>query len=608
MPFRSALQARPALQAFVVLAIAVILFPLVFTGRFEIGAAVTVGAMSISATGFVLLIGYAQQLALGHAAFCLVGGYASAILTVRYGWDPLAALVAAAAVSMACAYVLGKPILKLRGFILAMASLALQLILVFVALEAVAFTGGAEGIPGVPKFGAFGQPFESDRSLYYFVWLLVAISILIALNIERSGIGRALRAIAVSEAAAGAVGIDVTVHKVQMFVLSAGFASVTGSLTVHYLRIMEPHVFGFVFSLFLITAVIVGGLGSIWGGVLGAAAMVAVRESLRGLHLPQWEIVIMGALTVGVLLAFRRGVAGAIADLHARLAASPREPYADDARMLSQPLPVLAPRLAEGAPLVSVTGVSKSFGSLQAVQEASFAVEAGSVTALIGPNGAGKTTLFNLISGYLPLDHGEIRFAGRRIDAMLPHEIARLGVGRTFQNLQLFDNMSAIENVMSGCHARVRQGLANVTLRLPAVARQERAIRDTAHHWLRFVGLEGVANSSPGALPFGHQRKLEIARALAASPALILMDEPASGLNDTETENLAELILDIRAQGISLLIVEHDMRLVMGLADRIVVMNHGLVIAQGTADEVRSDPDVISAYLGGTDERSAGRA
>lgn len=598
MSLWSGFSTRPTLQAFIALAIAVIVYPLLFPGRFEIGAAITVGAVAISATGFVLLIGYAQQLALGQPAFCLIGGYGSAILTVRYGGDPLAALIAAMVASMAAAYGLGKPILKLRGFVLAMASLAFQLILVYAGLEAVAFTGGAEGIPGVPKFGAFGQPFESDRSYYYLVWLLVAISLVIGLNIDRSGIGRALRAIATSETAAGAVGIDVTAHKVQMFVLSAGLASVTGSLMVHYLRIMEPHIFGFAFSLSLITAVIVGGLASIWGGVLGAATMVTLRESLRVLQLPLWEIVIMGALTVVVLLMFRRGLVGAIADAYAWFFTPTRERREDLPAAIDASPRAAVSRPDRGVPLISMDSVSKSFGSLQAVSQVSFSVEAGSVTALIGPNGAGKTTLFDLISGYLPIDQGRIHFAGRRIDRLLPYQIARLGVGRTFQNLQLFDNMSVVENVMSGCHAWVRPGLGEATLRLPAVVRQERAIRDTAYHWLRFVGLESAANLSPGALPFGHQRKLEIARALATSPALLLLDEPASGLNDPETENLAELILSIRELGVSVLIVEHDMRLVMGLADRIVVMNHGLNIAEGSPEDVRKNPDVITAYLG----------
>ena len=223
---------------------------------------------------------------------------------------------------------------------------------------------------------------------------------------------------------------------------------------------------------------------------------------------------------------------------------------------------------------------------------------AGSITALIGPNGAGKTTMFNLISGYQPLDAGEIVFDGRRIGTLLPHAIAAHRVGRTFQNLQLFDNMTTVENVMCGRYLAASAGLAEIALRLPNVPREERAIRDAAERNLAFVGLGEMAARSPTTLSFGHQRLLEIARALALEPRLLLMDEPASGLNDTETERLAELILRIRAQGTTILLVEHDIRLVMGLADHVVVMNYGEKIAEGPADIVRADPQVVAAYLG----------
>jgi branched-chain amino acid transport system permease protein len=375
-------------------------------------------------------------------------------------------------------------------------------------------------------------------------------------------------------------------------------ASVTGSLTAHYLRIMEPHVFGFVFSLNIITAVIVGGLHSIWGGMLGAVVLVALREGLRALHVPTWEVVIMGALTVLVLMLFRQGLVGALAGIYRRLfpestaAPTHREQRVERGHAAHQAdHPVYSGRL-------EINRVSKSFGSLRAVQEVSFTAEDRSITALIGPNGAGKTTLFNLVCGSLPLDSGEIRFRGQRIDQLPPHDLSALGIARTFQSVQLFDNMTVLENVMCGRHRHARAGIVGAGLGTPQVADEERALRADAREWLEFVGIAQFAERPPGTLPLGHQRLVEVARALASEPLLLLMDEPASGLNDSETEALARLILRIRGLGITVLLVEHDVRLVMGLTDHIVVMSYGEKIAEGTPAAVRASPLVISAYLG----------
>ena len=560
------------------MALAVALYPFAVPGVYPLGIGIISGALAAGTVGFVLLLGYAHQLAIGHAAFCMLGGYTSAILTVHHGWDGLAALLLGAAVSMLVAWLIAAPILKLRGFVLAMGSLALHLILIVAALE-LPFTGGALGTYGVPKFSLFGLSLKTDLAYYYVVWTIVLAFVLAGLAIDRSRIGRALKALAAAETAALSAGIDITRYKVQMFVLAAGMASVGGSLGVHYLRAMDPNVYGFAFSLNFITAVIVGGLASIWGGVAGAVAVTGLRELLRGLSLPLWDGVIMGAVTVVVLIAFRGGIAGFLALLYDRFTAGKRDAKA---RVVSPDVCALA-RVKDPASRLEVVGATRSFGSLIAVNGVSLTVATGSITALIGPNGAGKTTLFNLICGYQPLDAGSVTFEGRPIGKRLPNEIAALGIGRTFQNLQLFDTMSVLENVMCGRHRFVAA---------------EKVNREKARRALAFVGLQGAEAMLPGELAFGHQRLVEIARALALEPRLLLMDEPASGLNDSETERLAELILDIAALGVTILLVEHDMRLVMGAADHVVVMHHGEKIADGAPDVIRQDAQVIDAYLG----------
>jgi branched-chain amino acid transport system permease protein len=585
--------------ALVAFAVPVAIYPLIYSGSYPVGVGIIAGAMAAGTVGFVLLIGYAHQLAFGQAGFLIVGGYANAILTTRYHIDPFVALLVGVVIAMIIAYVIGWPIMKLRGFVLAMASLAMQLIFIVLATES-DFAGGALGTQGVPKFAILGIPLSNDIAFYYAVWAIALICVAIGLNIDRSRIGRALKAIAASEMAAGSVGIDAIKYKVQMFVVSAGMASAAGSLGAHYLRAMDPNVFGFAYSLNLLTGVIIGGLTSVWGGALGATVITGVRELLRSLSLPLWESVIMGALTVIVLIAFPAGLAGAIGALFDRLAGGSTKAravsVAPDPSALSSPTGAVATNADDA--ILEVRGAARAFGSLRAVNDVSFTVPRGSITALIGPNGAGKTTLFNLIGGYQPLNAGTVRFLGQPIETLLPDQIARRGVGRTFQNLQLFDNMSVLENVMCGHHRLMAAGLAQISARLPAVPREERAAAQRARSALAFVGLNGAEDLRPNVLPFGHQRLVEVARALALEPTLLLMDEPASGLNDSETERLAELVLHICALGTTVLIVEHDMRLVMGLADKVVVMHHGVKIADGSVEEVRADPQVIAAYLG----------
>ena len=588
---------HPHLCVVIVLATLVLLFPVFVRSPYLLGLGIVAGAMAAGTVGFVLPIGYAHQLVLGQAAFCMIGGYPTAILVTRYGWDPFAAMLAGAALSAAVAWAVGRPILRLRGFVLALASLALQLILAHAARE-LEFTGQALGVSGIPKFAVFGWAIQSDLAYYLIVWLIVLGFALIGLNIERTGAGRALKTVGMSEPVAASLGVDISRAKLEMFVISAAMASVSGSLTVHYLRVMEPSVFDFHFSLNIVTAVVVGGLASVWGGITGAMLFVALRESLRALGYPHLDTLLMALASVVMLIALPNGLAGAVTTAFRRLTAGASRQAPDAApAQLQAPVPAVhAAPGGSGRPVLSVHAVSRSFGALRAVENVSFDVLRGSITAVIGPNGAGKTTLFNLINGFEPLDRGSVELDGAEVGELSAERIARLGMGRTFQTPKVVHGLTITENVMCGGHRHLQRSIVAASLGSPGVAAEERRIRARAAAGLARVGLR--ADIPVEQLSFGQQRQLELARALSLEPELLLMDEPASGLNDSETEALAQLIAGINASGVTILLIEHDLRVVMGLADKVVVLNHGEVIAQGTPDEVRRDPAVIAAYLG----------
>ena len=569
--------------------------PLLVRSDYLLGVFVVVGTLAISATGMVLMFGLAHQLVLGQAAFCLIGAYGSGLLTLKAGWSPLPALLASAAISMLFAYLIGKPILRLRGFILAMASLAVQLILIHVASESMALTGGAMGLTGVPPFSVLGWRFESGASMFYLVWAVALVAVFICKNIAESGVGLGLRAIAGTEAGAASVGIDIAAQKARMFVISAAMASVAGSLTAHYLRIVEPQVFNLQYGFAILTAVIIGGLVSPWGGLVGALLVTLLREGMRELSMPLLEMLIMGIATIVALIAMPGGVMGLFRPSQGRGRGGSQGSAPEGAA------PAAATRAAPMAdPLLRATDLALSFGNLKAVDQVSFDVPAGRISALIGPNGAGKTTTFNLLCGYLGGDAGTVRFAGQEIQDRRVDEIARLGVARTFQLIQLFAGMSVLENVMTGRTRFARSSMAAVSMGAPSSRRDAAQARAKALEYLAFVGLDGLADERPQNLPFGQQRQLELARALATEPRLIVMDEPASGLNDSETEALARLIVRIRAAGTTVLLVEHDLRLVMGLADHVVVMDRGRKLEEGPPEVVRNAKSVIDAYLVGS--------
>jgi branched-chain amino acid transport system permease protein len=473
-----------------------------------------------------------------------------------------------------------------------------------------------------------GVPLNTDLRYYYLVWAFALGVIFLSRNIVDSRVGRALRAIHGSESAAAALGVHTARYKVSVFALSAVFASLAGSLYAHYLLFVNPPPFSFKFSIELLVMVMIGGLAHIWGALFGAALITILGESLRatipllmGHASGEYEIIAFGLILMATMIALPEGlwpwltatadrlnrgrkaenpghVPGSVgANGFAAPTASARE--GTQAGLSISSLQGQARHGEPPDPILEVERLSKAFAGLQALSHVSFAVHPREILAIIGPNGAGKTTLFNVIAGALPPSGGTVRFLGQPIQHLASNRIATNGLIRTFQNVRLFANMTVRENVMVGLHHRTRAGMAAAALRLPWEQTEERAIRSEAGRLLVMTGLGGLADIAAANLPFGQQRVVEVTRALAADPTILLLDEPGAGLSAGERERLRDLVRRIRASGVTVLLVEHDMDLVMDLADRIVVLNYGEKIAEGTPAEIQNNPEVVAAYLGG---------